>query len=81
MTSLGHRVTFGKTSLSGPLKRVTDCACDEPERALHSSGGLAAGVSADLMGLDKFPPIVAPIITFGILIGVVLYSLFRDAHP
>ncbi len=32
---------------------------------------------ADLMGLEKFPPVVALTITFGILIGGVLYSLFK----
>jgi tellurite resistance protein TerC len=32
---------------------------------------------ADLMGLDKFPPVVALVITFGVLIGGVLYSLFK----
>jgi len=32
---------------------------------------------ADLMGLEKFPPMVAVIITFSILIGGVLYSLFK----
>ena len=32
---------------------------------------------ADLMGIDKFPPVVALAITFGILIGGVLYSLFK----
>jgi tellurite resistance protein TerC len=32
---------------------------------------------ADLLGLDKFPPAVALTITFGILIGGVLYSLFK----
>lgn len=30
---------------------------------------------ADLMGLEKFPPAVALTITFGILIGGILYSL------
>jgi tellurite resistance protein TerC len=32
---------------------------------------------ADLMGIEKFPPVVALTITFGILIGGVLYSLFK----
>ena len=32
---------------------------------------------ADLMGLDKFPPVIALTITFGILIGGVLYSLVK----
>jgi tellurite resistance protein TerC len=31
---------------------------------------------ADLMGVDKFPPAIALLITFGILAGGVLYSLF-----
>jgi tellurite resistance protein TerC len=32
---------------------------------------------ADLMGLDKFPPAVALSVTFGILAGGVLYSLYK----
>jgi tellurite resistance protein TerC len=32
---------------------------------------------ADLMGLEKFPPVVALTVTFGILIGGVVYSLFK----
>lgn len=32
---------------------------------------------ADLMGLEKFPPVVALTITFGILIGGIFYSLIK----
>ena len=35
---------------------------------------------ADLMGLDKFPPVVALTITFGILAGGVVYSLLRTRY-
>lgn len=35
---------------------------------------------ADLLGLDKFPPVVALTITFAILSGGVLYSLLRTRH-
>ena len=35
---------------------------------------------AYFMGLDKFPPVVALVITFGILIGGVLYSLFKTRN-
>jgi tellurite resistance protein TerC len=34
---------------------------------------------ADLMGLEKFPPAVALTITFGLLAGGVVYSLFKTA--
>ena len=35
---------------------------------------------ADLMGIGKFPPIIALTITFGILLGGVLFSLFRTSQ-
>jgi tellurite resistance protein TerC len=35
---------------------------------------------ADLMGLEKVPPVIALTITFGILIGGVLFSLFKTRN-
>ena len=35
---------------------------------------------ADLVGLDKFPPAISLVVTFGILVGGALFSLLRTRH-